>query len=308
MLVVPSVRMSKAAVAEAAAPNFVHAERIGPSARLHDWEIAAHRHDHLTQALMVTEGGGQVRIDAGNDRFRAPWLLWIPAGTVHAFSFRPETEGVVLSLSDDFLGSVITHDHEAARLDATAAAVFSGPPGAPDEIDMNVVSLFEGLRREVGGAQPGSFSAVAALVKLLLVGVVRTHALRAFTEPAAAARAGLYRRFRRLLEANLRQNWPVARFAADLGVSPDRLHAACTQVVGKPPQSVLHERQMLEAQRALIYTALPISKIAFDLGFNDPAYFSRFFAQRAGISPAAYRKRNRPADPSARGAPPLRVR
>ena len=47
---------------------------------------------------------------------------------------------------------------------------------------------------------------------------------------------------------------------------------------------------MLEAKRGLIYTTLPVSKIGFDLGFNDPAYFSRFFTRRAGMSPAAYRK------------------
>ncbi len=50
---------------------------------------------------------------------------------------------------------------------------------------------------------------------------------------------------------------------------------------------------MLEAKRSLIYTTLPVSKIAFDLGFNDPAYFSRFFAARAGLSPAAFRRTNR---------------
>ncbi|WP_246775740.1 helix-turn-helix domain-containing protein [Methylobacterium aquaticum] len=61
----------------------------------------------------------------------------------------------------------------------------------------------------------------------------------------------------------------------------------------RSPQGILHDRLMLEAKRSLIYTTLPVSKIAFDLGFNDPAYFSRFFAARAGLSPAAFRRTNR---------------
>jgi AraC family transcriptional activator of pobA len=46
---------------------------------------------------------------------------------------------------------------------------------------------------------------------------------------------------------------------------------------------------MIEARRDLVYTALPISQIAFQLGFSDPAYFSRFFATHAGTSPKTYR-------------------
>lgn len=277
-------------VAETTIPGFVHAERIGSSASLHGWEIGVHRHHHLTQALLVTAGGGSLRIDAQQGSFAAPWLLWIPAGTVHAFSFRPGTDGTVVSLAEEFLAAVVAGDREAARLREAADAVFNGRPGSPEEIDMDLAAVLDGLVREVFGSLPGSISAAAALVKLLLVGVLRTRSVRLVTAPAALARADLHRRFRRLVEAHLRESWPISRYAAELGVSADRLHAACTDTVGRAPQAILHDRLMLEARRSLIYTTLPVSKIAFDLGFNDPAYFSRFFAAHAGVSPAAYRK------------------
>ncbi|MGX7708524.1 helix-turn-helix domain-containing protein [Methylobacterium sp. Gmos1] len=279
--------------AETTVPSFVHAERIGTSAALHDWEIAPHRHGALTQGLVVTRGDGALSLDARREEFSAPWLVWVPSGVVHAFSFRPGTDGVVLSLADDFLAAVLDPDPEAAPLRATAEAAFSGRLGSPEEIDLDLAGLVETLGREAAGALPGAASAVAALVKLLVVGVLRTRAARAITEPAALARADLHRRFRRLVEAHLREGWPVARFAAALGVSPDRLHAACTEAVRRSPQAILHDRLMLEAKRSLIYTTLPVSKIAFDLGFNDPAYFSRFFSARAALSPAAFRRASR---------------
>ncbi|MEH3148102.1 MAG: helix-turn-helix domain-containing protein [Methylobacterium frigidaeris] len=278
-------------VAEATIPGFVHAERIASSASLYDWEIGVHRHGRLSQALVVTDGGGVSRIDGREDTIAAPWLIWIPAGVVHAFSFRPGTDGLVLSLADDFLAAVIDGDHEAARLREAADSLFCGRLGSPDEIDLDLSRILDALVHEVFGPLPGSISVVSALAKILLVGVLRTRAARSITEPAAMARADLHRRFRRLVEAHLREHWPVARFASELGVSPDRLHAACTEATGRAPQVILHDRLMLEAKRSLIYTALPVAKIAFDLGFNDPAYFSRFFAARAGMSPAAYRKR-----------------
>ena len=50
--------------------------------------------------------------------------------------------------------------------------------------------------------------------------------------------------------------------------------------------AMLHDRLMLEAKRCLIYTAWTIAEVGYALGFEDPAYFSRFFSRRAGVSPA----------------------
>lgn len=50
-------------------------------------------------------------------------------------------------------------------------------------------------------------------------------------------------------------------------------------------------RVLFEAKRQLRYTSKAVSEIAYALGFDDPAYFTRFFSRRAGMSPRAYRAR-----------------
>jgi AraC family transcriptional activator of pobA len=275
---------------EALVPGFVHVERISSRAPLHDWQIRAHRHAHLSQAFLVTNGGGIHHIDDQEGRFDAPWLMWVPADTVHGFSFRPGTEGLVVSVADDFLAAVIGDDPEAPRLRAAADDSFSGAMGLPQEIDVELGLVFEALLREASGSYPGSISATFALIKLLLVGVVRTRALRTIGGPAAEAHASLYRRYRKLLEVRLRKGWCVSRYASELCITTDRLHAACTEAAGRAPRQILHDRLMLEAKRSLIFTTMSITEIAGDLGFSDPAYFSRFFSNRAGMSPTAYRR------------------
>ena len=54
---------------------------------------------------------------------------------------------------------------------------------------------------------------------------------------------------------------------------------------------------MLEARSELVYTSKTISEIGYGLGFEDAAYFSRFFSRRSGMSPGAYRKAERVAPP-----------
>ena len=48
-------------------------------------------------------------------------------------------------------------------------------------------------------------------------------------------------------------------------------------------------RILLEAQRALLNSTLSIAQTAYYLGFNDPAYFSRFFTKATGQSPRSFR-------------------
>ncbi len=50
-------------------------------------------------------------------------------------------------------------------------------------------------------------------------------------------------------------------------------------------------QRLLEAQRELIFTLKPIKEIAYGLGFDDPAYFSRFFYQRKNVTPEIFRDR-----------------
>ena len=50
------------------------------------------------------------------------------------------------------------------------------------------------------------------------------------------------------------------------------------------------DRLLREAMRALTFTAAGVAQVADDLGFADPAYFSRFFKARAGVEPSRFRR------------------
>ena len=66
----------------------------------------------------------------------------------------------------------------------------------------------------------------------------------------------------------------------------DELLALC----GGSALDLVHERVLLEARRLLAYTEMPVARIAGELGFEDAAYFSRLFARKVGLAPAAYRR------------------
>ena len=56
-------------------------------------------------------------------------------------------------------------------------------------------------------------------------------------------------------------------------------------------KDVVLERRLLEAKRLLMFTIRSVEDIAFETGFGDPAYFSRFFRRRCGEAPSTWRRR-----------------
>jgi AraC-like DNA-binding protein len=96
-------------------------------------------------------------------------------------------------------------------------------------------------------------------------------------------------RFGDLVERSFRDKQSVAELARSLHVSESRLRNTCLAATGQSPIQLLHGRALLEAKRQLHYTDKPVREIAWALGFEDPAYFTRFFSRLAGVSPRAFR-------------------
>ena len=137
----------------------------------------------------------------------------------------------------------------------------------------------------------------------LYLGLLLMHLWRegglARASDALAAGAPTAQRFRQLVELHYRDNLGLDDYARMLGVARAHLHDACARAFGRPPQRLVHERLIAEARVRLRDTAQTAEQIAYGLGFRDPAYFSRFFSRRVGMSPGAYRKASRVAPPQA---------
>jgi AraC family transcriptional activator of pobA len=260
-------------------------ETIADRSQLYDWKIRPHAHRDLHQVLLILAGGGEMRAESESQLFKAPALLLVPSTVVHAFVFERDTRGYVITLAERSL-------RDLAKRETAFGHLFDGV-GCLQLADIRELDeAVRGLQREVVWDAPARAIAAEARLVTVLVEAVRALAEHAVAEmPERGPRAALVTRFRDAIEANFRSGWDIARYARMLRASPARLRAACLDVTGKPPTRLVHDRLLLEARRSLTYTNMTIAEIAYDLGFTDPAYFSRFFSERAGESPAAFRRR-----------------
>jgi AraC family transcriptional regulator, transcriptional activator of pobA len=271
--------------------RFVHIETIADRSTLYDWKIRPHTHRDLHQLLVILDGAGEMRAESSTYAFRAPALLVVPAGVVHAFAFHKDTRGYVVTVAETALADLSRRESSFRTLfDAALPVDLTRSALEAHELEEAVVRL----QREFTWSAPAHATATEARLTTLLVSAVRaTHEITGSPKGGGAKgpRAALVARFRQAVESNLRSGWGVNRYAKALGITPAQLRAACLEVTGEPPIRIVHDRLVLEAKRTLMYTSMTVTETAYELGFNDPAYFSRFFSERAGCSPAAFRRR-----------------
>jgi AraC-like DNA-binding protein len=101
----------------------------------------------------------------------------------------------------------------------------------------------------------------------------------------------IIRKFNLLVEMHYKMEHQVKFYAEQLHRSPKTLSNFFALYNNKSPLAVIQERVVLEAKRLLIYTDKTSKEIAYELGFEDVAYFSNFFKKNTSFAPTAFRKR-----------------
>lgn len=97
------------------------------------------------------------------------------------------------------------------------------------------------------------------------------------------------RQYNVLVDIHFRTKRKVKDYAELLHKSPKTLSNLFATYNQKSPQQIIQERIVLEAKRMILFTDKQSQEIAYDLGFDDPAYFSRYFRKIAGLSPSAFK-------------------
>ena len=83
----------------------------------------------------------------------------------------------------------------------------------------------------------------------------------------------------------------VEEYASALGMSSGQLRRICQEVLEMSPLQIINSRLIHIAQRDLAYSSLSVQQIAYVLGFQDAAYFSRFFRKFTGLTPTILREK-----------------
>ena len=93
----------------------------------------------------------------------------------------------------------------------------------------------------------------------------------------------------KLVEENMANpEFSVEKLSRELGMSRVHLYKKLTSLTGKTPIEFIRIMKLKRAAQLLGKSQLTVSEIAYEVGFNDPRYFSKYFKTEFGVLPSQY--------------------
>lgn len=272
--------------------GFLHVETVMDRKTLHFGHVASHKHPSMGQITYWYKGGGHYRIEDRTWNFSAPTISFIPSNIIHGFEVDDQSDAIVVSVSDDTLKALAPQ----VDLSLDMPTFLTGRPEDPSWQKLGVLlEMISFEYRERGGQSEKVMLGLIGVVLSLMSRLGGSAAL-----PSASPTVTLALSLRSAIDRHYKSDWPVGRYVELLATTPHLLDKACREVFGLTVKEMLLERRLLEAKRLLMFTIRSVEDIGREVGFEDPAYFSRFFRKRMGEAPAAWRRRNLERGPAGR--------
>ncbi|MEV8587663.1 AraC family transcriptional regulator [Streptomyces sp. NPDC051180] len=267
-------------------------DTIGPMSR------AAFPHRHTFYEIVhVTSGTGAHVLDLARWPLRPPHLGLILPGRLHHWEDARGLDGTVVLFTEDFLLDHPGDRDLLHRLGEQPWLTLDGPTHA------RTARLMAELVEEYGHGADGFATVLRSLLHVLLVRTARLPGPGAAGPPPGRPGA-VAEEFARLAARTGAEGRTVRECAELIGVTPGYLAEAVRAATGRTPGDLLRAARTAEAQRLLVGTSLSIRQVAARVGFDDPAYFCRFFRRETGRSPGNFRKHHDRRTPSLEGDGP----
>jgi AraC-like DNA-binding protein/quercetin dioxygenase-like cupin family protein len=236
-------------------------------------------HFHGPSELVLVQAGSGRLLCEGNEIAFAPGsILFVPAMAVHDFAFDAGARGWTL----------VQFDPHA--VDAAIVALPQVARGAAldDETFARAAMLMRWLAETlVAPVQP---QAVAIQLQALMMLLSPALNARATDLPTASIALG---RFRPLLD-NLGQSaspmLQVAEAASLCAMSSGYFSRRFKQMFGVSFNAYQTRMKLQQAARMVATSSVPVSQIAYRLGFQSHAYFSHCYKAMFGVPPSHHRK------------------
>jgi AraC family transcriptional regulator, transcriptional activator of pobA len=248
-----------------------------------------HRHDFF-HIVWVTHGTGTHTIDSEIYMVKPDTMFFMRPGQIHDFDLSDDATGYTINFSSEFfllnMSSEIVVDSIPFFRPHNPIGSLSLTSTIAQSLQLIISSIEKEYRQELFCYHDIIRSYLHILFNLAARSLNKNGGKNYISSHIL-----LDRRFRKLLEEGPIYLTNPSNYARALGVTERRLTQATKTAQGMTATEAIHNRLALEAKRLLAHSELNIATVAMRLGFEDPAYFSRFFKKRCRVTPSEFKKK-----------------
>lgn len=239
--------------------------------------------------IWFKKGSPSLIIDFNPVKIKPNTIIFLPKDTVQRFDEKSTFEGKAILFTESFFcrsesdikflrNSILFNDFFSV-----AKIQFQKPNDIFDNL-LQIMELEFGTERMIYQSD-----ILKNLLHNFLIISERERRKQNFIEIKRGTQLDCVLHFKDLLEANYRRLRQVSNYAAKMNVTQKQLNQATSTVLGKSPKKMIDDRVILEAKRLLAHTNMSIKSIGFDLGFEEPTNFAKYFRNQTNSTPIEFR-------------------
>lgn len=239
--------------------------------------------------LWIDKGKGVHYVDFNPIEITDSCLIFIPQNSVNVFDPHGEYEGKVILFTDSFFcknqedhkflltGILFSDLYETAKLDLNSSA---------DSLRSGLATMEKEYKNH---EDPSRALILHNMLHVFVLFAERQLRQQGFKELQASNSLNILMEFKSLLEQNFKFEKSVKNYAQELNLSEKQLSKATKDNLDKRPKQLIDERIILEIKRLLVHTQLHVKEIAYDMGYDEPTNFVKYFRKHTGLTPLEFR-------------------
>jgi AraC-like DNA-binding protein len=241
--------------------------------------------------VLFVPAGYELTVDFNHYKTKKPSLFFLTNQLLNIE--KAEGESVLLHYNRDFY-CIQIHDKEVACDGLLFHNVFEIPNVELEDREAIIVKdLFQNIKDELEWKDSSAEEMIRTYVKQIIIRATRKWKKQNIDNDNVkipSSELDVFRDFSRHLEIHFREKHNVADYADLLHIAPKTLTHKFKNLNLDSPNQFIINRILLEAKRLLFYTDKPVKEIAYNLGYEDPAYFNRLFTNKIGSTPTNFKR------------------
>jgi AraC family transcriptional regulator, transcriptional activator of pobA len=249
-----------------------------------------HRHNYYTVIWPFSATGKHI-VDFKEYPIIRDHIFFVSPWQVHQIVTDPEPTGYVILFTPEFLEKNSIRNDFIANLKLFQNIDDTPPLPVMGEMAARLKAFSDSMKAAFVLKNDMYLETIGAYLKLFLIECNSHCSLTPDINPQSIeVSKSVVKNFKDLVEKNFNTWHQVQKYADALNVTPNYLNEVIKSSVNMSAKEFIQHRLILEAKRMVVYTEKSGKEIGFDLGFEDPSHFSKFFKSNTRLSLAEFRE------------------
>ncbi|MEI6851658.1 MAG: helix-turn-helix transcriptional regulator [Bacteroidota bacterium] len=249
-----------------------------------------HRHDYYSVIWSLNATGRHI-IDFKEYVLLPNHIFFVSPEQVHQVITDPDPTGYVILFTPEFLEKNSIRDDFISNLKLFRSSDDTPPLPLNENMSAALQMFAKQMLSAFESRHEMYLETIGAYLKLFLI-ECNGHCSLIPAENTQSVEVGrnLVKKFKALVEEHYMVHHQVKYYADALFVTPNYLNEVIRTSIDISAKDYIQQRLVLEAKRMIVFTPKSAKEIGYDLGFDDPSHFSKFFKNNHGQSLQDFRE------------------